>query len=87
MLAYLYPCEKDHPNRFSNYLKYFKELNIEGFAFSNGFKCSDMLTFEKLNKLSIIKFELIFHEDKNKWKHNLIPIEILVKTNQIKLLM
>ena len=42
ILASLYPCENDHPNRVSNYRKYFNELNINDFDFTNGFKCSDM---------------------------------------------
>ena len=29
-----------------------------------------------MNKLSVNKFELNFYQDINKWKHNLIPIEI-----------
>ena len=66
----------DHPNRVSNSLQNFEELNIGGFDFSNGFRCCDVHIFEKLNSLSINKFELNFYQDKNKWKHNLIPIEI-----------
>ena len=31
---------------------------------------------EKLNNVSINVFELKFCQDKNKWKHNLSPIEI-----------
>ena len=54
----------------------FNELNVEGFDFTNGFKCSDVHKIEKLNNLSINIFELNFHQYKNKWKHNLIPIEI-----------
>ena len=42
ILAYLHSCESDHPNRVSNYRQYFIELNIEGFDYSNGFKCSDI---------------------------------------------
>ena len=56
ILASLYPCEND-PNRVSNYEPYFNELNIEGFDFTNGFKCSDMYRFEKLNNLSINIYE------------------------------
>ena len=41
ILAKLYPCTKDHPNRLSNYRQYFNELNIQGFNFTNWFKCSD----------------------------------------------
>ena len=35
-----------------------------------------MHRFLKLNNLSINIFNLNFYEDQNKWKHNLIPIEI-----------
>ena len=75
ILASLHPCDNDHPNRVSNYIQYFNEINIDGFDFSNGFKCSDVHKFEKLNNLSINIFELNFHQDQNKWKHNLIPFE------------
>ena len=76
ILASLHPCDNDHPNRVSTYKQYFNELNINGFDFTNGFKCSDVHKFEKLNNLSINIFEINFYQDKNKWKHNLIPIEI-----------
>ena len=76
ILASLHPCENDHPNRVSNYKQYFNELNNNSFDFTNGFKCSDVRKFEKLNNLSINIFELNFYQDKDKWKHNLIPIEI-----------
>ena len=72
----LHPCNNDHPNRVSNYKQHFNELNIDGFDFSNGFKCSDVHKFEKLNDSSINIFELNFYQDKIKWKHNLFPIEI-----------
>ena len=75
ILAYLHPCEKDHPNRISNYKQYFKELNINGFDFTTGFKCSDVHIFGKLNNLSINLFDLNFHQEQNKRKHNLIPVE------------
>ena len=42
ILASLHPCNKNHPNRVSNYKQYFNELNIQGFDFTNGFKCSDV---------------------------------------------
>ena len=71
ILASLYPCE-NNPNRVSNYEPYFIELNIEGFDFTNGFKCSDMYRFEKLNNLSINIYELGFDQK----KHKLIPVEI-----------
>ena len=41
-LASLHPRENDHPNRVSKYNQCFNELNINGFDFTNGFKCSDM---------------------------------------------
>ena len=53
ILAKLRPCESSKPNRVSNYESYFNELNIEGFDFTIGFKCSDMYRHEKLNNLSI----------------------------------
>ena len=71
ILASLYPCE-NNPNRVSNYEPYFNELNIEGFDFTNGFKCRDMYRFEKLNNLSINIYELGFDQN----KHKLIPVEI-----------
>ena len=76
ILASLQPCENGLSNRVSNYKLCFNEVNINGFDFTNGFKCSDVHEFEKLNILSIDIFELNFYQDKNKWKHNLIPIEI-----------
>ena len=76
ILASLHPCENDHPNRVSNYIQYFNELNFQSFDFTNGFKCSDVHKFNELNNLSVNIFELIFYQDKNKWKHNLIFIEI-----------
>ena len=76
ILASLHPCDNDHPNRVSNYKKNFKELNIDGFEITNGFKCSDVHKFEKLNNLSKNILELNFDQYKNKWKHNLIPFEI-----------
>ena len=75
-LASLHPCENDHPNRVSNHKQYFTDINIIGFDFTNGFKCSDMHRFEKLNNLSINIYELNFCQDGDKWRHNLIPIEI-----------
>ena len=76
IIAYLHPCENDRPNRVSKYKQNFNELNIEGFDFSNGFKCSDVHKFEKLNSLPINRIQLNFYKDKDKWKHNLIPIEL-----------
>ena len=45
ILASLHPCKNDHPSRVRNYGQCFKELNIEGFDFSNGFRCSDVQKF------------------------------------------
>ena len=73
--ASLRPCNIN-PNRVSIYKQYFNELNIQGFDFTNGFKCGDIHKFEKLNNLSIIIHELNFYKYNNKWKHKLIPIEI-----------
>ena len=38
-----------------------------------------MLKFGKLYNLSINIFELSFHQEQNKWKHKLIPIEMSKK--------
>ena len=77
ILAYLHPCNNNHPNRVSNYRQYFDELNIQGFDFGKGFRCSDVHKFNELNNLSVNKFELNFYQDQNLWKHKLIPIEII----------
>ena len=76
ILASLHPCENTHPSRVNNYLQYFNELNFQGFDFTNGFKCSDVHKFNELNNLSVNIYELNFYQDGDKWKHNLIPIEI-----------
>ena len=52
-LVYLPPCENDHPKRVSNYRQKFNEINTDGSDFRNGFKCSEVQKFEKLNNLSI----------------------------------
>ena len=75
-LASLHPCENTHPSRVNNYLQYFNELNFQIFDFTNGFKCSDVHKFNELNNLSVNIYELNFYQDGDKWKHNLIPIEI-----------
>ena len=53
ILAYLHPCNNNHPNRVSNCKQYFSELNIQGFDFARGFKCSDVHKFNELNILSV----------------------------------
>ena len=60
ILAFLHPCENDHPNGDSNYKQYFYELNIEGFNFTNGFKCKDAHKFEY--NLSVNIIELKFYQ-------------------------
>ena len=78
ILAHLHrvaDSKNGHPTRVSNYRQYFNELNIQGFDFTNGFKCSDVHEFEKLNNLSINIFELSFYQDQTNWKHKLILIE------------
>ena len=74
--AYLHPCNNNHPNRVSNYKQYCDELNIQGFDFSKGFRCSDVEKFNELNNLSVFQFELVFYQDQNNWRHKIIPIEI-----------
>ena len=76
ILAYLHSCNNNHPDRVSIYRHCFKELNIDRFDFTNGFKCSDVHNFEKINNLSINIFELNFYQDQNKWRHKLIPIAV-----------
>ena len=76
ILAYLHPCNISHPNRVSNYRQYFIELNINGFDFTNGFKCNDVHKFNEINNLSVNIFELNFYQDQNQWKHKSIPIEV-----------
>ena len=60
ILAYLHPCNNNHPNRVSNYRQNIDELNIQGFDFTNGFKCSYVQKFNELKKLSVNIFELNF---------------------------
>ena len=51
-------------------------MNFQSFDFTNVFKCSDVHRFNELNNLSVNIFELNLYQDGDKWKHNLIPIEI-----------
>ena len=69
ILAYLHPCNNNHPNRVSRYRQNFIELNIQGFDFTNGFRCSDVHRFNELNNLSVNIFELNSYQDQNQWKH------------------
>ena len=63
ILVFLHPCINNHPNRVSNYRQNFNELNINGFDFTNGFKCSDVHKFKEINNLSIIIFELNIYQN------------------------
>ena len=65
ILAYLHPCNNSHPNRVTNYRQYFDELNIQGFDFTNGFKCTDFHKFNEINNLSVNIFELNFYQNQN----------------------
>ena len=76
ILDSLHPCENSNPSRVNKYVQYFNELNFQSFDFINGFKCSDVHRFNELNNLSVNIYELNFYQDCDKWKHNLIPIEI-----------
>ena len=78
ILASLYPCNLNHPNKVSNYKQYFDEMNFQVFDFINGFKCIDVHKFNEINNLSINIFELNFHQDHNKWKHKLLPVEVSI---------
>ena len=74
--ASLHPCENSNPSRVNNYVQYFNKLNFQNFDFTNGFKCSDVHRFKELINLSVNIYELNSYQDGDKWKHNLIPIEI-----------
>ena len=76
ILASLYLFDNNHPHRVSKYKKNLNELNIIGFDFIIGFKCSDVHRFNEINNLSINIFEINFYQDQNKWRDKLIPIEI-----------
>ena len=76
ILASLHPCENTHPSRVYNYIQYFNELNFQSFDFTNSFKCNDVHRFIELNNLSVNIYELNVYQDGDKWKHNLIPIEL-----------
>ena len=76
ILASLHPCENSNPSRVNNYVQYFNELNFQNFDFTNGFRCNDVNRFNELNNLSVNIYELNFYQNGDKWKHNLIPIEI-----------
>ena len=56
--------------------KYFEELNIQGFDFTNGFEISDYQKFEKTNNSSKSIFEVNFYQIQNIWRHEIIPLEV-----------
>ena len=85
ILTRLHHCNNNHPNSLSNYKQFFNKLNFQGFGSSYGFKCNDVHRFNELNNLSIKKFELNIYQDQNKWRHNLIPIEVS-KNNSDKII-
>ena len=79
MLDNVHPCDNNTPNRVSIYRQYCRDLNTEGFDFTNRFKCSDMHKFDRLNNLSTNIYDIKFCQDDNQGKHKLIPIEISKK--------
>ena len=76
ILVHIHPYKFVHRNRVSICRQNFNELNIEGFDFSNGLKSSDVLKFEKLNKLTIMIFEISFYQDKQNGNTKLILIDV-----------
>ena len=52
ILMSLPSCRCIQPNRISNYRQNFVDLNID---FTNGFKCSDVPNFAKLNNFNDIR--------------------------------
>ena len=60
ILASLHPCNNNHPKRVTNYKQYFNELSIQGFDFTNGYKCSDVHKLNELNNSSVNIFEIFF---------------------------
>ena len=52
-------------------------MNIEGFDFFNGFRCSDVHNFEKLNNRYVNILELNFYQDHIKCRHKLTPFEVI----------
>ena len=84
LLAHLYTCQTSHPNRFSNYIPCFNEMNITDINFTNGFKTCDVVKNEKMSNLSIIIFELQFYQDGINWKHKVLSKEISKHNSESK---
>ena len=57
ILVKFHHCNINLPNVASNYGQKFHDFNIEGFDFTNGFRCNDVHMFEKINNLCINIFE------------------------------
>ena len=81
ILVSLHHCKINHPNRVSNYRKFFDNLNIQDFDFTKGFKCNVDHRFNELNNLSTNIFEINFYQDQNKWKHKFLPVEVSKKNS------
>ena len=54
----------------------FDKLNLQVFDFTNGFNCSDVHRFKKLDNFSVKTFELNFYHDQIEWNHIIEPIEV-----------
>ena len=65
ILASLHPCNNNHPNRVSYFRQNYDELNIDGFHFTNGLKCSDVHKIENIKNLSVNIVELSFSQNQN----------------------
>ena len=76
ILPHPYPCNNNHPKRVLKFKQFSNEINIQGFAFTNGFKCGDVHKSNELNYLSVKSFELKFYQHQKTWKHIIIPIEV-----------
>ena len=79
IVALLHPItdsKNRRPTGASNYRQYFNELNFNGSDFVNGYKCSNLHRFGKINNIPTSIIELGFHQNQTKWKHKLLPIEI-----------
>ena len=57
-------------------------MKIDEIDFSNGFRSSHVVNFEKLNILSTNIFEFKFYQGGINWKHKLLPIEISENNSQ-----
>ena len=64
-LASLHPFNNSNPDKVTNYRQTFNDLNIEGFDYTNEFKCTDAYTIAKINIVSINILELGFYQDHN----------------------